>query len=242
MSNQLTSSWIVITGGAKRIGFALAQHFAQQGKNVLISYRTFYPQLAQLQALKVVTLQADFSNEQGIMQFAEQVQQRCPQIHCLIHNASSWQAEQDQPINQLEQLMDEMLQIHVKTPYLLNQYLAPLLEQTTLTSNIIHISDYVAKKGSAKHIAYAASKAAMENLTRSFAQKYAPKIKVNSIAPALIAFNADDPPDYQQKAQQKSLMQKCGGYQEMILAVEYLMKSDYVTGTCLAVDGGRYLK
>ncbi|MDG6894454.1 dihydromonapterin reductase [Volucribacter amazonae] len=242
MPTKLNSSWIVITGGAKRIGFALAQHFAQQGKNVLISYRTFYPQLAQLHALNVVSLQADFATEQGIIQFAEQVQQQCPQIDCLIHNASSWQAEQDQPMNQLGQLMDEMLQVHVKAPYLLNQLLAPLLQRTKSTSNIIHISDYVAHKGSAKHIAYAASKAAMENLTQSFAQKYAPHIKVNSIAPALIAFNPDDDLAYQQKAQQKSLMQKCGGYQEMILAVEYLMQSDYVTGTCLAVNGGRHLK
>ena len=52
-------------------------------------------------------------------------------------------------------------------------------------SDIIHITDYVVERGSDKHIAYAASKAALDNMTRSFARKLAPEIKVNAIAPSL---------------------------------------------------------
>lgn len=233
--------WIIITGAAKRVGFELAQYFAQQGENILISYRSFYPQLAQLQQQNVRCIQADFATDQGIWDFAEKVKCQCPRIKALIHNASSWQGENDLPIEQLSQLMQQMLQIHLKVPYLLNQLLAPILQQEAI-SDIIHISDYVASKGSAKHIAYAASKAALENLTLSFAQKYAPKIKVNSISPALIAFNPEDDEAYKQQACQKSLMQKCGGYGEMILAVAYLLQSHYITGTNLAVNGGRHLK
>ena len=50
-------------------------------------------------------------------------------------------------------------------------------------SDIIHFTDYVVERGSDKHIAYAASKAALDNMTRSFARKLAPEVKVNSIAP-----------------------------------------------------------
>lgn len=67
-------------------------------------------------------------------------------------------------------------------------------------------------------------------------------IKVNSIAPALIAFNDNDPPEYQQQAKQKSVMQKVGGYAEIIKAVDYLLSSEYVTGETLQVTGGRHLK
>lgn len=242
MQSQQLTPWIIITGGAKRIGFTLAQHFAQKGENVAISYRTFYPQLAQLQALNVLTIPADFSSDEGIIHFAQQIKQHCPQIKALIHNASDWQSEREKDILQQAKLMENMMQIHVKAPYLLNQLLAPLLQLPDSCTDIIHITDYVANKGSAKHIAYSASKSALENLTLSFAQKYAPNIKVNSIAPALIAFNEHDNEDYQQQSLQKSIMQKCGGYQEIILAVEYLLQSKYVTGTKLAVDGGRHLK
>ncbi len=66
-------------------------------------------------------------------------------------------------------------------------------------------------EGSDKHIAYAASKAALDNMTRSFARKLAPDVKVNAIAPALIMFNTGDDEAYRQQALTKSLMQIAQG-------------------------------
>jgi len=63
-----------------------------------------------------------------------------------------------------------------------------------------------ARSDSKKHIAYAASKAALDNLTLSFASKFAPLVKVNSIAPALLMFQQGDDEAYRQKALQKSLL------------------------------------
>jgi dihydromonapterin reductase/dihydrofolate reductase len=54
----------------------------------------------------------------------------------------------------------------------------------------------VVERGSDKHIAYAASKAALDNMTRSFARKLAPEVKVNAIAPAMILFNESDDAEY----------------------------------------------
>jgi dihydromonapterin reductase/dihydrofolate reductase len=109
-------------------------------------------------------------------------------------------------------------------------------------ADIIHIGDYVSSRGSRKHIAYAASKAAQDNLTYSFAAKLAPKVKVNSLAPALLLFNEDDPADYREKALAKSLMRREGGLDELQQAVDYLMGSRYVTGRILPLDGGRHLR
>ncbi len=93
--------------------------------------------------------------------------------------------------------MVAMLQIHVYTPHLLNLLLEPcLLGHGQGSANIIHLTDYVVEKGSDKHIAYAASKAALDNMTRSFACKLAPEVKVNAIVPALIIFNPDDDEAY----------------------------------------------
>jgi len=134
------------------------------------------------------------------------------------------------------------MQVHVTAPYRINLGLAQLLQaDPDRTSDIIHIGDYVSGKGSTKHIAYAASKAAQDNLTLSFAARLAPAVKVNSIAPALVLFNDDDDNAYREKTLKKSLMQREGGLDEFQHAVDYLMNSHYVTGRILPMDGGRHL-
>mgnify|MGYP006187188965 FL=1 len=90
-------------------------------------------------------------------------------------------------------------------------------------------------------MAYAASKAALENLTFSFAKALAPKVKVNAIAPALLMFNSDDDNEYREKALKKSLLQIEPGANEMTNTVVYLLNSRYITGRVLALDGGRPL-
>ncbi len=69
--------------------------------------------------------------------------------------------------------------------------------------------------------ANAASKAALDNMTRSFARKLAPEVKVNSIAPSLILFNEHDDAEYRQQALNKSLMKTAPGEKEVIDLVDY---------------------
>ena len=237
---------IIITGAGRRIGLALAQTLAMRGENLLISYRYPYPQLSQLPP-NIIKIHADFSTLAGIEHFIQHIRTHCESIRAIIHNASAWQAETEEAdLYQDAQLFQSLMQIHAELPYLLNRQLFDLLKRYAIeqqrSANIIHLTDFVASKGSKNHLAYAASKAALENLTRSFAAKYAPFIKVNSIAPALIAFNENDSIEYQEQAKQKSMMQKVGGYQEIINSVDYLLSSEYITGETLQVNGGRHLK
>lgn len=235
------SAPVLITGGARRIGLALAKSFLQRGVPVIIAYRSEYPALAELKQLGAICLQGDFSAHDGIYHFADRVKQVAPKLRAVIHNASAWLAESDD--TPPEQVMASMLQIHVYTPYLLNQLLEPcLLGQGQAGADIIHLTDYVVEKGSDKHIAYAASKAALDNMTRSFARKLAPEVKVNAIAPALIMFNIGDDEAYRQQALSKSLMQIAPGESEVVNLVDYLMSSRYVTGRTHGVDGGRPLR
>ncbi|ENL2988856.1 SDR family oxidoreductase, partial [Escherichia coli] len=103
-------------------------------------------------------------------------------------------------------------------------------------------TDYVVERGSDKHVAYAASKAALDNMTRSFARKLAPEVKVNSIAPSLILFNEHDDAEYRQQALNKSLMKTAPGEKEVIDLVDYLLTSCFVTGRSFPLDGGRHLR
>ena len=237
----MTHRPIVLTGGGKRIGLALAQHFAARKQPLIISYRTHYPAIEQLKQAGVICLEADFSNDEGILDFAKQVRTITPSLRAIIHNASDWQAESSGV--SLGCTLDRMMQIHVKVPYLLNHEFASLLRGSEPASgDIIHLTDYVAERGSDKHIAYAASKAALDNMTRSFARKLAPEIKVNAIAPAMIMFNDHDNTAYRQQSLDKSLMKIEPGAEEIVRLVEYLLASRYVTGRTHGVDGGRPLR
>ncbi len=109
-------------------------------------------------------------------------------------------------------------------------------------ADIIHVGDHVSSRGSKKHIAYAASKAAQDNLTLSFSAKLGPKVKVNSVAPALVLFNESDDEAYRRKTLGKSVMQREAGIDEFLLAIDYLLHSRYITGRVLPLDGGRHLK
>lgn len=231
---------ILITGGGRRIGLALAHHFLTQQQPVILSYRTHYPAIDVMQRAGAVCIQADFSTDDGIYAFADAVKARCTGLRAVIHNASAWQAESTS--TPLSNVLHEMLQIHVNAPYLLNHALESLLRgHGHAQGDIIHFTDYVVERGSDKHIAYAASKAALDNMTRSFARKLAPEVKVNAIAPALVLFNEHDDAEYRQKALNKSLMKIAAGEKEIIDLVEYLLGSCYVTGRTFAVDGGRPL-
>ena len=232
---------ILITGGGRRIGLALAWHFINQKQPVIVSYRTHYPAIDGLIKAGAQCIQADFSTNDGVMAFADEVLKSTHGLRAILHNASAWMAEK--PGAPLTDVLACMMQIHVNAPYLLNHALQDLLRgHGHAAGDIIHFTDYVVERGSDKHIAYAASKAALDNMTRSFARKLAPEVKVNAIAPAMILFNEGDDAEYRQQALNKSLMKIAPGEKEVIDLIDYLLTSCYVTGRTFAVDGGRPLR
>lgn len=238
------TSPIIITGVGKRIGYALAKHFLAQGQQVIGTYRSHYPSIDELQALGATLIQGDFYDNAQVQTLIEQLSQY-PKFRAIIHNASDWLAD-NSPSLAAHEVLQRMMQVHVSVPYQLNLALESQLragaEGEIGASDVIHITDYVAEKGSAKHIAYAASKAALHNMTLSFAAKFAPEVKVNAIAPAMILFNQGDDAAYRQKTLAKAILPKEAGNQEIIALVQYLLDSRYVTGRSHNVDGGRHLK
>ena len=242
MAADNTDSPIVITGGAQRLGLAAALALREDSYPVVITYRKTRPALNVLRQKGIETIKADFSDEAGILQFSEKLRGRFRSLRALIHNASEWMPEGDEHRDSI--VLQRMLNVHVMAPYLLNQECGELLRRNGELgghADIIHMSDYVAGTGSKKHIAYAASKAALDNLTLSFASKFAPLVKVNSIAPALLMFKQDDDDAYREKALKKSLLGIAPGEAEGVNAIRYILESSYLTGKTIALDGGRHL-
>jgi len=229
---------ILVTGVSQRLGLATAKHLLSNDTPVIGLYRTYRPAIKELEGLGAKLYQVDFYDSHQLFAVTKQIKSDTPALRAIIHNASDWHRDCE---NQHYQILQKMLEVHALAPYHLSLELAPLLKSSGGLTDIIHISDAKTNTGSAKHSAYLASKSAQENLTKSLALKLAPNIKVNTIAPALILFNEDDGEDYRDQALKKSLIPREGGMVEYIKAIDYLLSSDYVTGTTLTLNGGRHL-
>jgi len=234
---------VLITGGGQRLGRHAAETLADTGYPVMITYRTERPELDQLRAKGIMTLQADFADEAGILDFIGRLKKEAPRLRAIIHNASDWLPDKkgvdNASLHQAAEDFHRLFSVHMLAPLLINQACEPLLLAHNGLRDIIHISDAVVQKGSKKHGAYVATKAGLESLTQSFAARFAPAIKVNAIAPALIMFQPDDDADYRAKTLKKSALQIEPGAKVNSQPIEYIMANTYLTGVILPVEGGR---
>jgi len=230
---------ILITGGATRLGLALAHHYLDQDQPVIITYRSERDAVARLRDRGALTVQADFATDRGIVEAADTLRAQCPVIQSVVHNASTWAADPGGEADLANLAL--MMRIHVGAPMVLTEALLPALRAATSPS-VIHVADHVANRGSDQHMAYAASKAAMLNVTKSQAKKYAPTIRVNALCPALLEFRDEDSIAYRQQALEKSPLAIVPGFEVAIDAICYLQANIYTTGTVLPLDGGRPLR
>ncbi len=239
---------ILITGAGQRIGYYLVkQLLLQTDYPVVFTYRSHRPQVDELAALGAIPIHADFTKTSELPGLVAKIQTQVVSLRAVIHNASLWLPDALVPdFNAFPAadltVLQSVFQLHVETPYYLNTALVPLLNASdSQLKDIISISDFSVDRVSAGHIAYLASKSALQTLSKGFAQKLAPQIKVNDIAPALIMFNEGDSDDYKNKRLAQSALGIEPGAEVVWQAVRYLMDSPYTTGTILHLEGGRSL-
>ena len=220
-----TNAPILITGAGQRVGLHCAERLLDEGQAVMFSYRSERPGV---QALR----------ERGAIGVFAELHSHTQSLRAIIHNASAWVAET--PGDESRAFID-MFSVHMLAPYLINLHCSPLLQRST-PADIVHISHDVVRKGSRQHIAYCATKAGLDSLTLSFAAQFAPLIKVNGIAPAMVMFNEGDDAAYRAKVLAKSALRIEPGPEVIYQSVRYLLDNPYVTGTTLTVNGGRHIK
>ncbi|HZX17032.1 MAG TPA: dihydromonapterin reductase [Pseudomonas sp.] len=235
---SVSAAPILITGASQRIGLYCAERLLDDGHPVIVTYRSERDSIDALRQRGAIALQADFASEAGILAFIEQLKSHTDSLRAIVHNASDWLMEEP---GEEAAAFQQLFSVHMLAPYLINLHCQALLARST-PADIVHISDDVARKGSAKRPAYCASKAGLDSLTLSFAARFAPQIKVNGIAPALIMFNPDDDANYRNKTLNKSALGIEPGPQVIYQSLRYLLDNPYVTGTTLTVNGGRHLK
>lgn len=241
MTVSLLDDAILLTGAGQRLGLYHAERILERGWPLIATYRTPRPSIERLASCGAVVLQADLASVEGIEGLIEKVKAKARSLRAIIHNASFWPT--DAELAREPAGFDALMNLHVRAPWRLNDALTPLLLASRAPlADIIHITDTTISKGSAKRAAYMASKAALDSLTRSFAARLAPKVKVNSLAPGLILFNEGDDEIYRKERLSRSALGYEPGPAVVWQAIECLLNNGYITGQSLAIDGGRNVK
>ena len=225
------NSPILVTGASQRVGLALALELAQAGHTVVSASRTVQPQAAHP---NIVQFQADLCRADDRQALIDYLVEHYDGLRAIIHNASLWLGD---GLDNLE----TMFRLHVEAPYHLNLALGEMLAKQD-KADIIHICDETSSRGSKSHIGYAATKAALQNMVLSFAEKYAPKVHVNGLLPGLLILKEGGDEAYRQHTLKKALLEFEPGAGPLIETVKYLLASQYSTGSQVVINGGRHLK
>lgn len=227
------TSPIIVTGAGSRIGFDLTQALWMAGYHPVIAVCR-QPTDVYKATPGIEVIVCDLTQEDQRNALLEQLKTQYATIRGIIHNASVWLGDDLDSLRIMQAL-------HVEAPYHLNLALEDQLRAAP-KADIIHIGDESAQRGVVNHMGYASTKAALTNLTLSFAKKYSPSVRVNTVSPGFLLApeGADDA--YREKAMSKALIQAEPGSRPLIEAVLYLLASSYITGSDTVINGGRHLK
>lgn len=238
----MTGKVALVTGGARRIGKAIALALAKEGANVVIHCNRSEDEAEQTAeeirqlGCESSVLQYDLNEPDRISLFAQARHATGGDINILINNASIF--EEGDPCSTTAEEFTTNMNIHALSPLLLSQCLAA--QQSG--GDIVNILDTRILECDNKHSAYHLSKRTLFTLTRMLAKEFAPQIRVNAVAPGLVL-----PPQGKDEAYIKELahslpLQKHGSAEDVADAVIYLLKSSFITGQVIYIDGGRHLR
>jgi len=231
-----------ITGGAKRIGRAVAHGLAERGYDIALHYRASKAEADKLAAeihkkgCECALFQADLENREDVKNLIPRVINHFPDCRLLVNNASIFYRMEFLETD--EKNLDQFLQIHLKTPFFLSQAFAKYCEKGL----IINMLDSKISKNPIRYFSYVLSKKALAALTTLSAKALGPEVRVNGIAPGIILPSSESSEkEIEQMAAQLPLGKK-GNTGDVVSAVFSLIDNTYMTGQILYVDGGDHLK
>lgn len=237
---ELTGKTALVTGAARRIGHAISLGLAKQGVNVIVNYnrsedeaRKLLDEISEL-GVKSGLVRANFSNPDSHKDLIEHANRIFGQIDILINNASIFSSDKDSV--RIEDLNANML-VNAWTPFMLGKYFSEKVE----SGKIVNLLDTRIAGYDFDHFAYYLSKRMLEILTKSMALKLAPKILVNGIAPGLILPPEGKNYSYLEEKKNTIPLRRYGSISDVVETTLFLLRSDFITGEVIHVDGGKHL-
>jgi NAD(P)-dependent dehydrogenase (short-subunit alcohol dehydrogenase family) len=227
---------ILVTGAAKRVGRAIAIRLAREGAQVAIHYNGSEAEARETSALagSAPIFHANLERVPEIQSLFDQVVQRFGRLDGLVNNAARF--TKFDPLEITETDWDFIHSVNLKATFFCCQQAARHMLPGE-GGSIVNISSLGGIRPWADHAHYCASKAGVIMLTRALAKAFAPKINVNSVAPAVVPFGEHS--EEIDRFIAATPARRAGTADEIADAVVYFLSAgNYVTGQILAVDGG----
>ena len=235
----LAGQTALITGGAKRIGRAIALRFAASGANVAITYRGSQSDaegtvrdLAEL-GVDALAVRTDLGDAESIREMVAAVVEEFGRLDIVVNNAGVFESVALESIT-VEQ-WDHMFSTNTRAPFLVAQAAYPHLRAAK--GRIINIGSLGGTHPWATHAHYCTSKAALHMLSQTMAKAWAPEISVNCVAPGMIV-QGEVGEAYVHFAE-RTPMRRNGTAEDVADAVLFFATGPhFVTGQLMTVDGG----
>jgi NAD(P)-dependent dehydrogenase (short-subunit alcohol dehydrogenase family) len=234
---------IIITGGATRIGAAIAKSLADYETAIAIHYNKSKGNALKLKkelenlGSEVYLLKADLNNLKQTQALLKLAYKKMKGLNCLINNASLF--ENDNLYNFTDKSFTKHLNINLKAPAILMQNFKKLLKNSE--GDIINIIDQRVEKLTPHFFSYTLSKSSLVTLTKTAAMKLAPNIKVNGISPGPTLKNSRQSESHFKKQWKSVLLKKKVKLENICDGVKFLIKNDNITGEIINIDSGQRL-
>jgi NAD(P)-dependent dehydrogenase (short-subunit alcohol dehydrogenase family) len=239
----MTTNKIIITGGATRIGAAIAKSLADYETTIAIHYNkskaNAFKLKKELESLgsEVYLLKADLNNFNQTQKLLSLAYNKMKGLNCLINNASLF--ENDNLQNFTEKSFTKHLNVNLKAPAILIQNFKKLLKNSE--GNIINIIDQRVEKLTPYFFSYTLSKSSLVTLTKTAAMKLAPNIRVNGISPGPTLKNSRQSESHFRKQWKSVLLKKKVELENICDGVKFLMRNENITGEIINIDSGQRL-
>jgi NAD(P)-dependent dehydrogenase (short-subunit alcohol dehydrogenase family) len=235
----------LVTGGAKRLGRAIALGLAEAGFDVAVHYAGSATEAAgtadEIRAMgrRAVTLQAELGHEAEVTGLVPAAAEALGPIGVLVNNASTF--ERDEWRDVTRESWDRHLEPNLRAPFVLAQAMAKALPETA-QGLVLNMLDQRVWSLTPHFVSYTVSKAGLWALTRSLALALAPRIRVNAIGPGP-AMPSPRQTQAQFDRQWASVPLRHGtGPEEVARAALAILALPSMTGQMIALDGGQHLQ
>ena len=240
---ELRGRRVVISGASSGIGLETARMLASKGAEVCLTARRADPLAAAAKEIGdgAWAWPCDVADPESVVALAAEIKTRWGAVDGLVNNAGfAPMARLDETPNHV---WDETFAINVRGPFLLCRELGPMLKEGKSPA-VVNVSSTLAERAIQGMAAYNASKAALNQLTRSLALEWAPQVRVNAVMPAVVEtpIHATRGMSSEQVEAMGEMhpMRRVGQPEDVAAMISFLLSdaSSWMTGTIIPVDGG----
>lgn len=231
----------LVTGGGRRIGAAIACRLAAQGWGVIIHHNVSAGEARALAASlpRAWTIQADLADAAAAAALPARAAALAGSLHGLVNNASLF--ELDTPRDFDPAGFARHMAVNLLAPALLTQAFAALLPAGA-EGSVVNLLDNRIYAANPDYFTYALAKYGLAGMTEMHALAYAPRIRVNGVAPSIALLSGEQSEDGFRRAHANNPLERGVTAEDIAAAVAYLMDAPSTTGTTLLVDAGQRLR